>query len=599
MTALAGSGVLYYADSYTADSLYQNRTEPNERIVVVGIDPYALEEFGTWPWDRAVMGDVLDTLNMDEETRPAVIGVDVIYAGETDPDSDAWLTETASAGNVVLASTVDFTTELLHDADGSSYFSDFEVETANLPFPALAENVAYGHTNAMYDNDGVLRHHLWSVPDGEGGELLSFPYLVYQKFCEYEGVPADFAPPRSERGYWWVDFSGEPGEYYAYSVADILYGEYDPDLLAGSIVLIGPYAAGLADQYLTAADHSINMYGVEYMANVIDAMLRDDGKTAVSDGLQLCILFGLTLLLSLLGVFLKVRTSMILIGGCIAASVAASLVCYQYAGLILHPLWLPIGCAVVLVLTVGIHYLIEALERRRVIKTFERYQDPTIIKELLRYGISDADLQGKTVEIAVLFVDIRGFTPLSERLQPAEVVEILNEYLTLTSTAVKKNGGTLDKFIGDCTMAFWGAPLPCEDKCYRACQAAVYMTERAMELAEKLKERFGHDVSFGVGVHVGPAVVGNIGAPDRKDYTAIGDTVNTASRLEANAPRGTIYISRAVADELGDRAKVTSLGNTIRLKGKTEGFEVLTLDELYPLDENKNKEEPRSTVRHR
>ena len=102
----------------------------------------------------------------------------------------------------------------------------------------------------------------------------------------------------------------------------------------------------------------------------------------------------------------------------------------------------------------------------------------------------------------------------------------------------------------------------------------------AKALGDELQERFGRRVDFGVGVNYGPAVVGNIGAPKRMDYTAIGDTVNTASRLESNAPGGTIYISRVVADALGDRAKVTSLGSSIKLKGKAEGFEILTLDEL-------------------
>ena len=106
------------------------------------------------------------------------------------------------------------------------------------------------------------------------------------------------------------------------------------------------------------------------------------------------------------------------------------------------------------------------------------------------------------------------------------------------------------------------------------------MVEGSKALGAQLQERFGRTVSFGVGVHFGPAVVGNIGAPKRMDYTAIGDTVNTASRLESNAPGSTIYISRAVADALGDRAKTTSLGGTVKLKGKAEGFEVLTLDSL-------------------
>ena len=200
--------------------------------------------------------------------------------------------------------------------------------------------------------------------------------------------------------------------------------------------------------------------------------------------------------------------------------------------------------------------------------------------ELLRKGSDALELGGKTYDIAVLFVDIRGFTSMSESLDPPTVVEIINRYLTLTTECIMRHHGTLDKFVGDCTMAFWNAPLPQEDPIYLACCAAMDMVEGSKALGQELMERFGRSVSFGVGVHYGPAVVGNIGAPKRMDYTAIGDTVNTASRLESNAPAGTIYISRVVADALGDRAKTTSLGGTIKLKGKAEGFEILTLDEL-------------------
>ena len=114
----------------------------------------------------------------------------------------------------------------------------------------------------------------------------------------------------------------------------------------------------------------------------------------------------------------------------------------------------------------------------------------------------------------------------------------------------------------------------------KAVHAAVDMVEGSQSLSRQLMEKYGRTVSFGIGVHVGEAVVGNIGSPQRMDYTAIGDTVNTSARLEANAPAGTIYISRAVADALKGRIRVTSLGNTVKLKGKQEGFEVLTLDEI-------------------
>ena len=183
-------------------------------------------------------------------------------------------------------------------------------------------------------------------------------------------------------------------------------------------------------------------------------------------------------------------------------------------------------------------------------------------------------------DIAVLFVDIRGFTPMSELLPPPAVVEILNKYLTLTSSSIIKHKGTLDKFIGDATMAIWGAPLKQEDYIMNAVKAALDIVNGSKALNEELLQQCGRTVGFGVGVHCGPAIVGNIGAPMRMDFTAIGDTVNTAARLEANAPAGKVLISRAVADALEGRIKVTSLGDGIKLKGKAEGFEVLTLDGL-------------------
>ena len=183
----------------------------------------------------------------------------------------------------------------------------------------------------------------------------------------------------------------------------------------------------------------------------------------------------------------------------------------------------------------------------------------------------------------MLFVDVRGFTTMSEALEPPQVVEILNRYLTLIADCILNHHGTLDKFVGDAAMAFWGAPLPQDDYVMLACRAAMDMVKGSEALSQELLARYGRTVSFGVGVHVGPAVVGNIGSPKRMDYTAIGDTVNTSARLEANAPGGTVYISRAVADSLEGRIRATSLGDTIKLKGKKDGFEILTLDEI--LDE--------------
>ena len=167
----------------------------------------------------------------------------------------------------------------------------------------------------------------------------------------------------------------------------------------------------------------------------------------------------------------------------------------------------------------------------------------------------------------MLFVDIRGFTTMSESLEPEQVVDILNEYLELTSRSIFNNQGTLDKFIGDATMAVFNAPVDLDDYVFKAVCAAYDMRKGAEVLEKKLTEQFGNSVQFGIGVNCGPAIVGNIGSVKRMDYTAIGDTVNTAARLESNAKRGEILISEAVYERIKDRIEAEPVGE-LSLKGK-------------------------------
>ena len=186
---------------------------------------------------------------------------------------------------------------------------------------------------------------------------------------------------------------------------------------------------------------------------------------------------------------------------------------------------------------------------------------------------------GENRHIAVLFVDIRGFTTMSESLKPEEVVEILNEYLGLTTKAIFDNGGTLDKFVGDATMAVFNAPFDLDDYIFRAVATAWDMQAGADVIAEKFHKRYGKSVSFGIGVNCGNAVVGNIGCDFRMDYTAIGDTVNTAARLESNARPGQILISSEVYEAVKDRVTVTPIGE-IPLKGKSKGVFVYQVDNV-------------------
>lgn len=581
VTALMASGVLDHADLAVSDRFYQSRSASDGEIVLVGIDQKALEDIGPYSqWGREVMAAALAALNESEACRPAVIAMDVLYSGETDGAGDARLAEEAGRyGNVVAACAAVFGSSLAEAETGEYYLDNFSVTAFDAPYEALGEAAEQGHINAMLDRDGILRHHLLEIGLEDGTRVPSLALKTAEMYREYHGMEQGALPPADARGFWYLPFCGVPGDMEAISLSDVLSGKVPADYFAGKIVLIGPYAAGLQDSYLTAADHAAPMYGMEFQANAIQALLWEDYRREVPDGIQLTALFFL-LLLALAGFWKrKVRLSTGLwLLLCIGSAGFCRLMYDR--GLVLHLLWIPLGVTVLYVGCIAFNYMQASLEKRRITNTFERYVAPEIVREILREGTGGLELGGKLTRIAVLFVDVRGFTPMSERLKPTQVVEILNCYLSLISDCILKNGGTLDKFVGDAAMAFWGAPLPQEDYVMHALKAAADMAEGSRALSQELLKRYGRTVSFGIGVHVGEAVVGNIGSAKRMDYTAIGDTVNTAARLEANAPAGTIYISRAVADEAGERIRTTSLGDTVKLKGKKEGFEVLCLEEI-------------------
>lgn len=582
LTGLAASGLLDNLDWTAADAWYQTRSAPEEDIVLVGIDQRAVEEIGPYQeWGRDIMAMAIEALNESEDCRPAAIAVDVLYVGETDPGTDDWLAEAAGAyGNVVTACAAQFAGTFYEGEDGLFQRQRFGIQALEEPFPALREATARGHINAMLDTDGILRHHMLylDLPDGE--RVPSMALAAAEMYRAYHGLGPIDPPPTDGHGFWYLPFTGEPGDFDAgISVADLIAGEIPADYFAGKIVLIGPYTVGLQDNYITSADRTRPMYGVEYQANAIQALLLGEHKLEVEDGPQLALLLAVLLIAFALFWRQSVKLSVLAWAAVWGGWLALTRLLYSQ-GLVLRMLWIPLGVTVLFVGCIAVNYVRSVLEKRRVSATFKRYVAPEIVNELLKEGSEALELGGKLTNIAVLFVDVRGFTTMSEQLQPKQVVEILNRYLTLIADCILKNGGTLDKFVGDAAMAFWGAPLPQEDYVMRAVKAAADMVSGSQALAQELMERFGRTVSFGIGVHVGDAVVGNTGSPQRMDYTAIGDTVNTAARLEANAPGGTIYISRAVADRLEGRIRVTSLRDSIKLKGKAEGFEVLVMEEI-------------------
>ncbi|MBO4928498.1 MAG: adenylate/guanylate cyclase domain-containing protein [Clostridiales bacterium] len=576
ITFICKIGLLEQPDMYVKDAIYQRpETVPGD-IVIIGIDENDFKELGPYnTWDRTIMASALEALASDPDNLPAVVAVDFLDSGHTTPEADERLAKAAeSLGNVVTATTAYFGTKTSFGSD-KVIIDSYAVLNYEEPYEELKQVTTQGHINSMNDSDGVLRHALLYVePYGE--RVYSMPYVAAKMYAQKKGLTIT-DPPVNERGQFFISYYTEPGNFYdGVSLSQLIKGEVDSSYYSGKLVLIGPYAAALSDSYITAIDRTTRMYGVEVQANVIQYLLDGNYKVDVPDYLQLMVLFLVCFAFLIFCNNRSLFTSVSLLVVSLLLALGGSEILFS-AGYITHALWIPVGVFILFIVTVASHYIRAAIERQNVTKTFERYVAPSIVSEILKEGTDNLKLGGRLCEIAVLFVDIRGFTTMSERLSPEEVVHILNQYLSMTSTCIENNKGTLDKFVGDATMAFWGAPLPEEDPVYRAAKTALDIVEGAKELSRKLKEEINEELNVGVGVHFGPAVVGNMGSEKRMDYTAIGDTVNTAARLEANAPGGTVYISRAVAEKLEDRMQFESLGASIKLKGKAEGFEVLKL----------------------
>ena len=576
VTLMCRSGLLKRLDMWMQDALFQTPTAVPGDIVIIGIDEDDLKTFGPYnSWDRTIMASALEALAADPENMPAVVAIDVQYSGNTSEEADQRLAAAAEQlGNVVTATTAEFGIKRTFGIN-TVIQDTYAVLSYEEPYDALKEVTTQGSINVMSDTDGVLRHALLYVrPDGQ--RVYSFAYQAASLYAEEKGITIS-EPPCNARGQFYVSFSAKPYGYYdGVNLSALINGKVPSEYFAGKLVLIGPYATGFTDSYITPIDKSQTMYGVEYHANVIQSILEGNYKESISDNIQTLVLFLVSFAYFLICSNRRLLVSVPLLVLFEGLGIGASMILYS-SGYTTHALWIPASVFILFVIVVARNYIRAALARQMVTRTFERYVASNIVEEILKEGTDNLKLGGKLCDIAVLFVDIRGFTTMSERLSPEEVVHILNQYLSMTSACIENNKGTLDKFVGDATMAFWGAPVPSEDPVYLAVKTALDIVEGAKALSAKLKEEINEELNVGVGVHFGPAVVGNMGSEKHMDYTAIGDTVNTAARLEANAPGGTVYISRAVADILKDRMRYESLGGSVKLKGKAEGFEVLKL----------------------
>ena len=482
---------------------------------------------------------------------------------------------------MVLASHLVYDTKVDILPDGQMKIDNMHVSEVELPYTGELTPVGYANTSA--DADGTIRSYLprVSVADEQGTvtEYTSLSYQIYLEYCESMQM-SPVEPVTDENGVQWIYYAGKPYEYEIISLIDVLEGRVDARVFTDCIVLVGAYATGLQDQF-AVPNSSNQMFGVEINANLVQSFL-DEKFPLPADRMTVSVVFAaLSMIMFLTYSKLHLKWSTLLFIVAEVITVVAGILLFTKAGISIPGFYLLLMLAVGYVLALAGGYLYEWNKRRRIASVFRKYVAPQVVDDIMKSGKYKVELGGENRDIAVLFVDIRGFTPLSEKLKPAEVVEILNEYLNLTTNAIFKNSGTLDKFIGDATMAVFNAPFELEDYEYKAVCAAWDIVAGARDLEKKCMERFGQSVAFGVGVNCGDAVVGNIGCDFRMDYTAIGDTVNTAARLESNAKRGQVLISERMYKRLEGRIDAREIGE-IPLKGKAEGVCVYELLGIEP-----------------
>ncbi len=610
-------------------------------VAVVDIDEASMgrPDIGQWPWPRNVVAKLVDDLHAmgaraivfdvvfaeDDRTSPQVLlkalpegELDPIAAKalETLPDHDQVLADSfKKAGNVVTGFVWSVTPEATRHLPASKPIglSKDAVTlrqtiramvgvTTNIPVLEKASS-GNGNFGVSTEVDGIIR----SVPllfrmsnDGRSGMSSLYPSLSVEALRvaqdpriitkirklppselglfdpPYKMKVGKYEIPLDQRGDFYVWFAKARPQTYI-PAWEVLAGKIDPASVSGKIVFIGTSAEGLKDIRSTPLDLFIP--GVEVHVNVVEQVLKGQYllRPALIEGVEFWAIAGIGVLIVLLTPFFGAIYMSFFTGISIAAISWLSLYAFTRHGLLLDPVYPSLSLLAINAVSSLLTYMRTEAERRRVRDAFGLYISPDYMKELT----SDPDklkLGGEVREMTVMFTDIRGFTTIAESMSPEELIHLMNDFLTPMSDLVMKNRGTIDKYMGDAMMAFWNAPLDDPDHARHACVAALKMKGALAPLNARLAEE-GKTVrvNAGIGINTGRASVGNMGSRQRFAYSALGDTVNLASRLEGQTKiyGVDILIGEDTCKGVPDFAVLEI--DLLRVKGKTKPVRVFTV----------------------
>lgn len=532
--------------------------KPDRNVVVVAIDHKSIKEIGRWPWSREVTARLIENL---AQYGAKVTALDIVFSEPQNQRSDGALASSvARSGNVVMGyffrdeeQSIDPVAQLQLEtakiklvkvADGVESIPLTEYRAVDVNLARLGKGALdFGFFNARPDGDGLYRRSvLLLLYNGDVYPSLAMKALQHYLGGEIVldvkswGVDAvqvgPLRVPSREDGTMALNYYGPAGSFRTVSAVDVIKKRLQPDTLQGAIAFVGATEIGIFDIRPTPFDPT--QPGIELHATVAAnalerRFLRYDGTTQI---LELTCLLVLPVLLGIVLAFAPGTFAGL-------AAFAGTTVLFWTVNYLAFSKGLRDMTLIYPLLGIGLTYLGSEAWRNLVVerkgrqlkKAFSSYVSPDLVKEIEKHP-DKLVLGGEQRELSILFSDIRGFTTVSESLTPPELVTLLNEYLSPMTRIVLEERGTLDKFIGDAVMALFNAPLDVPEHAVHACRTAVRMLDELRLLNEDFASRGMHTIDIGVGINTGPAVVGNMGADIRFDYTAIGDAVNLASRLE-------------------------------------------------------------------
>jgi adenylate cyclase len=589
------------------------------KLKVILVDEASLKSMadiaGRWPWPRAIWADLLDFLSMGG--AKAVL-FDIVFLERQDEANDAALIEaTRSAQNVYHSMIISREEEDVETgaalnkpmpADYAARFSlsnvsgmmqmrpGTEYNDYSLPIAGLAE-ASRGMSVVEFtpDSDGVYRR---TRPLREYGGRY-FPVLGIASRIERD-EPSSFDDgvltindrkiPLDDNGNCIINMY-DPKKVETYSMSGIFAslqkiraGDVEalmvnPETFRDSVVFVGASAVGTAD--LKPTPMAPGVPGVMLHAFLADNYLKNEFMSPPDKRVTILSVF-IGAFLTAWAVMFNKRLTVRALFPMLLLGLYTGFAVYSFkanAQVELAPfLFSTLSTAF---LCFGYLTFTEAAEKRRVSQLFTQYVSKDVLHEVLHnYKEYLKSSAGQKVELTVLFSDIRGFTTMSETTPPEKIVEMLNIHFSVMADIILKHNGTIDKYIGDAIMAFWGAPVPTKDHAERAVQAAVEMLEGLKEVNRTLKERgFEHEVKIGIGINTGVATIGNIGSEQKKNYTVVGDTVNLSSRLESITKeyKTPLIFSEYTYKKVKDRFDCKLLGN-VKVKGREQPVDIYTVE---------------------